>query len=346
MATLTDVTFWIKNWELALAVALDRVSGADRQARRQARAAARARRRGHRLGDSLGHRAIRAAPGGFPARRFHEAAPIVGRAIALVYNAVKAGLGRVEAFVVGLFPRLGRAAVFTAKVLGLSAIISAVGDMAAKVKRVFLDLIAAIPGYATQALGAAVSIGTAMIQGMVNGITGAAGNLARAAVNAVTGAFSAAKNAILSHSPSRLWATLGVDTIRGYIVGIDSSLPKLNEKTAEAVTKALDAARVAVERKQESFRATFDRLGEYAGRAFEGRTAAILSKIGARFDAAIGRWGDYAQALTPAEAQLRSLQAGEEQRQRDLAIASASAARDAAETEEQRLAAVEQMRQA
>ena len=112
------------------------------------------------------------------------------------------------------------------------------------------------------------------------------------------------------------------------------------------MTKALDAARVAVERKQESLRATFDRLGEYAGRAFEGRTAAILSKIGARFDAAIGRWGDFASALTPAEAQLRGLQASEEQRQRDLAMQSATAARDAAETEEQRLAAIEQLRQA
>ena len=143
-----------------------------------------------------------------------------------------------------------------------------------------------------------------------------------------------------------MWAELGRDTIRGYILGISQEQPKLNEKTAEAVMKALDAARAKVESQQEKFRATFDKLGSYAARAFEGRTTKILEAITARFDAAIAEWQGYADALTPAEKQLAEIQAREAQLSRDAAVAAAQAAVNTADTAEARNAALEQLRQA
>ena len=181
---------------------------------------------------------------------------------------------------------------------------------------------------------------------MINGVASMAGSLAAKAGEVVRGAISSAKGALGIGSPSKVFHGLGVDTIQGYILGIDTEAPKMAKKTAEATQKALDAARTVVEAQQERFRASFDKLGEYAARAFEGRTQAILDSITARFDAAIGRWQTYADKLTPAEKKLEEIQRAEAERQRAAELAAAQAALAAAESEQQKIDALERIRQA
>ena len=74
---------------------------------------------------------------------------------------------------------------------------------------------------AAQALvGGFTDLGAAIIDGMVSGITNAAAGLASAAVNAVAGALSAAKGALGVHSPSTVFAGLGMNMMAGMAQGI------------------------------------------------------------------------------------------------------------------------------
>lgn len=71
------------------------------------------------------------------------------------------------------------------------------------------------------------SIGSNIIQGMVNGVVSKAASLAQAAANAVRRAINAAKSALGIHSPSRVFREIGIFTIQGMENGIDKQAPKL-----------------------------------------------------------------------------------------------------------------------
>jgi tape measure domain-containing protein len=66
-------------------------------------------------------------------------------------------------------------------------------------------------------------LGTSMVQGMINGLWGMLGSLVNAAANIAINAYNAARRALMSHSPSKLFESLGEDTIQGFIDGIDGA---------------------------------------------------------------------------------------------------------------------------
>jgi hypothetical protein len=288
----------------------------------------------------------------------------LGKAIVDGVQRGAAALGPVVREFIGNLPgyvRSAAVAVLSAAVALARGIVTGVIRGLAGLNAAVTRFMQQIPGWiaaaGAAAAAAAYSIGVQIIQGMVNGVKAMAGSLASAAIDVVMGAVNAARGVLHMKSPSKLWAELGADTIRGYIVGLTTEEPKLKEKTRDVMLKALEAARAAVEAQQERFRATFDRLGEFAGRAFEGRTQAILAGIGARYDAVLAGIEQRAQAatsgirglaeaLTPAEKAIADIQAAEEARRRDTAVQQAQAAIAAAQTEEARIAAVEQLRQA
>lgn len=82
-----------------------------------------------------------------------------------------------------------------------------------------------------------VGLGTAMIAGMIGGITMTAQLLASAAVNAAMSAYNAAKRALGIRSPSTLFAEIGAATMQGMAQGIDAWAGMASGAMAGAVSK-------------------------------------------------------------------------------------------------------------
>lgn len=98
------------------------------------------------------------------------------------------------------------------------------------------DGLASIPG----TLG---NIGSNIIQGLVNGVTGAAGRLIDAVKGAVGDAIHAAKNLLGIHSPSRVFREIGRYTMRGAALGVDDDADLLFESTDSAMRGMISTAR-------------------------------------------------------------------------------------------------------
>lgn len=97
------------------------------------------------------------------------------------------------------------------------------------------DGLASIPG----TLG---NIGSNIIQGLVNGVTGAAGRLIDAVKGAVGDAIHAAKNLLGIHSPSRVFREIGRYTMRGAALGVDDDADLLFESTDSAMRGMISTA--------------------------------------------------------------------------------------------------------
>lgn len=82
-----------------------------------------------------------------------------------------------------------------------------------------------------------VEIGRNIIQGLVNGITGAAGRVVSAITGAVGNAIGAAKKLLGIASPSKLFKKFGGYTMEGFEIGIEKSVPD----TVNAMRSAVNA---------------------------------------------------------------------------------------------------------
>lgn len=95
--------------------------------------------------------------------------------------------------------------------------------------------LAAIPG----TLG---NIGSNIIQGLVNGVTGAAGKLVDAVKGAVGDAIEGAKNLLGIHSPSRVFRKIGQYTMQGAALGVDDDADLLFKSTDNAMRGMISTA--------------------------------------------------------------------------------------------------------
>lgn len=88
--------------------------------------------------------------------------------------------------------------------------------------------------------------GVDVVMGFIRGIGSKIGEAARAAWDMAKAAWNAAKSAISSGSPSKLFMSLGVDTVQGYIIGLKKQiaplLAQIRELFALAVSEATDAS--------------------------------------------------------------------------------------------------------
>lgn len=83
--------------------------------------------------------------------------------------------------------------------------------------------------------GRVASIGSNIIQGMVKGVTGAAGKLIDAVKGAVGNAIEGAKNLLGIHSPSRVFRKIGQYTMQGAALGVDDDADLLLQSTDNAM---------------------------------------------------------------------------------------------------------------
>lgn len=95
--------------------------------------------------------------------------------------------------------------------------------------------LASIPGQVT-------SIGSNIIQGLVNGVTGAAGKLIDAVKGAVGNAIEGAKNLLGIHSPSRVFREIGQYTMQGAALGVDDDADLLSKSTDNAMRGMISTA--------------------------------------------------------------------------------------------------------
>ena len=95
--------------------------------------------------------------------------------------------------------------------------------------------LAAIPG----TLG---NIGANIVQGLVNGVTGAAGKLIDAVKGAVGNAIEGAKNLLGIHSPSRVFRRIGQYVMQGAALGVDDDADLLSKSTDNAMRGMISTA--------------------------------------------------------------------------------------------------------
>lgn len=119
----------------------------------------------------------------------------------------------------------GRVADFLASVI--SSVASWVGEMASGAQQAASDFGNSLISGLSSIPGQVVEIGSQIISGLVNGITGAAGQVVSAISGAVGDGIAAAKSLLGIHSPSRVFKGIGEYTVEGLAIGI--------EKTNDAV---------------------------------------------------------------------------------------------------------------
>lgn len=98
-----------------------------------------------------------------------------------------------------------------------------------------IDGLASIPGKV-------ISIGSNIIQGMVDGVKDAAGHLIDSVKGAVGDAIDAAKNLLGIHSPSRVFRKIGQYTMQGAALGVDDDADMLLRSTDNAMRGMISMA--------------------------------------------------------------------------------------------------------
>lgn len=99
----------------------------------------------------------------------------------------------------------------------------------------FINGLASIPGQVA-------SIGGNIVQGLVNGVTGAAGKLIDAVKGAVDDAVQAAKNLLGIKSPSRVFRKIGQYSMQGAALGVDDDADLLLQSTDNAMRNMVSSA--------------------------------------------------------------------------------------------------------
>lgn len=123
-------------------------------------------------------------------------------------------------------------------------------DAASDAFNALLDLVRNLPQRILSALGSVGSLlynaGQDLVRGFINGIGSMISALAGEAANMARSALSAAKNALVSRSPSRLMMVVGEDFGKGFIIGIDSMVKKASAAGAELASLTTEASTTAL----------------------------------------------------------------------------------------------------
>lgn len=133
-------------------------------------------------------------------------------------------LGAVAGFVFSMIGNYigGIITIGSAWFAGIGQSISALQALGALGSSALQGLSAAALSVRQFLLGLSLSdIGLAMVKGLADGITGGAASVIAAITGVAGGAIAAAKKALDSHSPSKVFASIGMDTSEGMALGVD-----------------------------------------------------------------------------------------------------------------------------
>lgn len=155
-------------------------------------------------------------------------------------NAANAGSQFVSNVVNFITSLPGRIASFLGQVI--SRVGSWVGEMASGAARAASQFAGSLINGLASIPGQVVSIGSNIVQGMINGVTGAAGRLIGAVEGAVGNAIDGAKKLLGIHSPSRVFREIGRYTMQGAALGVDDDADMLRESTDDAMRGMISTA--------------------------------------------------------------------------------------------------------
>lgn len=169
---------------------------------------------------------------------------LIGQVIAwagqMLSNAISAAANFLGGLMGGLAALPGQIAGFLGGLI--SSVASWVGEMASNAIDAasqfagnLIDGLASIPGQV-------VSIGSQIIQGMVDGVTGAAQGLIDAVGGAVSGAIDWAKGLLGIASPSKVFREIGQFTMQGAALGVDDDAGLLLKSTDDAMRGMISTA--------------------------------------------------------------------------------------------------------
>ena len=190
----------------------------------------------------------------------------------MVSNAQRAG-SQFLSNVVNFFTQLpGRVASFLSSVI--SRVASWVGQMASNAANAASRFGSSLINGLASLPGRVVSIGSNIIQGLVNGITGAAGMVIDAIGGVVNDAIGWAKGLLGIASPSKVFAEIGDFTMQGMEEGINGGLKGVLKTVKNAATDVVDAFNVDMPDVEANYRAYSNaRLGgAYNGSQGKGST--------------------------------------------------------------------------
>lgn len=144
-----------------------------------------------------------------------DVAKAAGEAIVPVFVGFVAIVGAITAAIGGLL------ALPPLLVAGFIELENAVFGASEALGTALANAIAAAFAYLSALPAELVTIGGQLMQGLANGITGAAGAVIGAITGAVGGAIDSAKHLLGIHSPSTVFAEIGDHTGAGFVQGID-----------------------------------------------------------------------------------------------------------------------------
>lgn len=171
----------------------------------------------------------------------------------MVSNAQRAG-SQFLSNVVNFFTQLpGRVASFLSSVI--SRVASWVGQMASNAANAASRFGSSLINGLASLPGRVVSIGSNIIQGLVNGITGAAGMVIDAIGGVVNDAIGWAKGLLGIASPSKVFKEIGDFTMQGMEEGINGGLKGVLRTVKNAATDVVDAFNVDMPDVEANYRA-------------------------------------------------------------------------------------------
>lgn len=140
-------------------------------------------------------------------------------------NVISAGVNLIISFVMGINNNIGRVVdvAFKTIIAFINGLATAIANNSGAIRSAVGNLIRSIAGAVTGMLGDIKNIGVNIIKGMMGGISSMASKLANSAMNVVKGAVRGVKSFLGIHSPSRLFAEIGMFTAQGMAVGLDDN---------------------------------------------------------------------------------------------------------------------------
>lgn len=142
----------------------------------------------------------------------------------------------------------GLRVVLSAITAMVSAFVSAVSQLVSGVTSGMAQVVSAVRNGIQQAVsaaqsfgGALVSAGVNLIQGLINGIKSMIGSAVAAVKNVASSVVNAAKGALGIHSPSKVFAELGMYTVAGFANGISDNAGMATRQTESMANNVIGA---------------------------------------------------------------------------------------------------------
>lgn len=307
---LADPSFWIKNWDLAIGVALAVGPG-----------------KFLKLGGKLGE---------FLLKPFAGLGEKLGGLMssAVLSAAEKAGgtLGKAVLNVGAWVSKAGPDALSAAVKLGGKVVTGAmdgISKLGFKMRAFLYTVVVNVIGdAATAAYNAAMGLGGQIVDGAVAGVGrlyGALKSKLESIIGSVLGGLNIPGMSPVDHAAKQ---AIGDKIVNGAIKGVSDGAARGGEATTAMATKMLNAAKAAVDARKSSLQSAFSQLGQDIGAAFDAGTQRGLSKIGSRFDKLRADATSVGANRTPSEQALYNLQSTHDAsaRAQDIADAQASLA--------------------